>query len=252
MPSHFAAIGTPVDNYDEYVALMDRIAGDAEVFNVSDGYYLRWSSECGAQIWIQINSENEGIGATPYFAGHSHVRVGITNREVRPDDSALEGAFHGLANPSGDNPETGEYPFVFDVPDFCRYADLRLPSIADAQIAAFAHDVAFFDSVEAFMASQTEEPKFAAQSFIPTGLFYGDGEPSPPQAYASFTGHILESQTKVNELTNQPFHWVLVDSLGGSFDVVIEPELVSNSPKVGGVLSGSFWLSGRLTRYTKA
>ena len=67
-----------------------------------------------------------------------------------------------------------------------------------------------------------------------------------PQAYGIFTGHVVEAAKRQNELSGHFFYWSLVDSLGDLFDVVIDPELVQNEPKVGGVLSGSFWLSGRL------
>jgi hypothetical protein len=37
-----------------------------------------------------------------------------------------------------------------------------------------------------------------------------------------------------------------VDTLGGTFDVVIDPELLPDRPRAGNVVSGWFWLSGRL------
>ena len=39
---------------------------------------------------------------------------------------------------------------------------------------------------------------------------------------------------------------MLVETLGRTFDVVIDPELLSVRPSAGNVLSGWFWLSGRL------
>ena len=51
---------------------------------------------------------------------------------------------------------------------------------------------------------------------------------------------------KTNSLTGERYYWALVDSLGGSFDVVIDPTICEAAPEAGGVLSGSFWLCGRL------
>ena len=42
-----------------------------------------------------------------------------------------------------------------------------------------------------------------------------------------------------------------MESFGGTFDVVIDPTLLAIEPVVGGVISGYFWLSGRLTNYTR-
>ena len=100
MPSHFASIGMHLESPSEYDALIERIISDTEAFEVPDGRYLKWSSECGAELWIQANSKNEVIGATPYFAGHSRVRIGITSREILPEYSELDGSFPGLDKPT--------------------------------------------------------------------------------------------------------------------------------------------------------
>jgi hypothetical protein len=183
----------------------------------------------------------------PHFSGESAVRVGLVARIIRPDGTDLDGAFHGWVAPAGDNPESGCYPFVFDAPDFQLHHQMHLPAIAEAQVVAFAHEVSLFTSPEAHAAWQTGEIKFASQSFIPSGLFSPGGESTePPEAQAIFTGHILKTEIRRNELTGKRFYWALVETLGGKFDVLFDPELVADSPTVGGVLSGAFWLSGRL------
>jgi hypothetical protein len=83
-------------------------------------------------------------------------------------------------------------------------------------------------------------------------LFSPDGAATqPPGAYAIFTGHVLEAGTLTNALTGHPFHWALVDSYAAQYDVVVDPELLPKTPAAGNVLSGSFWLSGRLLSYPK-
>jgi hypothetical protein len=47
-------------------------------------------------------------------------------------------------------------------------------------------------------------------------------------------------------VTGNRFWWALVDTLGGTYDVVIDPELLPDSPRAGNILSGWFWLSGRI------
>ena len=77
----------------------------------------------------------------------------------------------------------------------------------------------------------------------PFGLFGSPGD----GALAVFTGHILAAGDRRNGLTGEVFCWTLVETLGGVFDVVIDSELITETPQVGGVLSGSFWLSGRVS-----
>jgi hypothetical protein len=185
----------------------------------------------------------------PHFEGKGSVRVALTAWVRRDGDTALDGALSGWAAPENDDPESGAYPFVFDLPDAATHEDLVLPSTVDVQIAAFAHQASFFESPEAYYASQDpERPKFASQSFIPSGMFFpGADAKTPPQTMAIFTGHVLEAAIRTNSDTSAKFHWALVETLGGTYDVVIDPEVLPGVPVVGGVLSGTFWLSGRLT-----
>jgi len=51
---------------------------------------------------------------------------------------------------------------------------------------------------------------------------------------------------RANTISGTPYWWALVESVGGTFDVVIDPELLPILPQAGQVMSGWFWLSGRL------
>jgi hypothetical protein len=155
MPSHLSSIGLPVNDQADFAALADRIGPLATPIEVSQGAYWRWSSECGAEMWLQSNTDNELVGMTPFFSGDARTRVRLTARVTRPDDTPLEGAFHGWAAPDQSASESGEYPFVFDAIDYGRYNQLVLPAIVDVQIAAFAHEIALHQTLDAYNASQT-------------------------------------------------------------------------------------------------
>jgi hypothetical protein len=88
---------------------------------------------------------------------------------------------------------------------------------------------------------------FASRSFIPSGLFSPSGEPVvPPEPHALISGHVIEAEERHNAITGNPFFWALLDTVGGTFDAIIDPSLVTHRPGPGNVLSGWFWLSGRL------
>jgi hypothetical protein len=247
MPSHLSSIGLPVNDQADFAALADRIGPLATPIEVDDGIYWRWSSECGAEVWLQTNADNELVGMTPFFSGNARIRVRLTARIARSGDTPLEGAFHGWADPTEDDPDSGAFPFVFDAIDYSKYAGIGLPSIVNAQIAAFAHEISVYPTLDAYNSSQTGELHFSSQSFIPSGLFSPEGSSTePPGSMAIFTGHVAATTAKTNSLTGAKYYWARVDTLGGSFDVVIDPVLCDAAPVVGGVLSGSFWLCGRL------
>ncbi len=249
MASHLSTIGLSAASEQDFWDLAQQVGPLADALPVpGGGTYFRWADPSAAELWLQVNEGHEVIGMNPHFAGESAVRVGLTARIPPDGPSPFDGSFHGWADPqSPDGPESGCYPFVFDAPDYRLHDDLALPLVTEVQVAAFAHEIEAFESVESYNASQTGEVKFASQSFIPSGLFSPGGEtPGRPTAHAIFTGHVIEAERRVNALTGRPFHWALVDTLGGVFDVVIDPVLLPEVPQVGGVVSGLFWLTGRI------
>src|SRR5215468_3189824 len=201
MASHFSTIGLPVASAEDMNALANRVGPLAEPLAAPNGVYFRWSDPSGAEIWLQVNANNEVIGMNPHYAGRSAVRVGLTARLPSAGPSELDGSFHGWADPAGDAPDTGCYPFVFDAPDYRLHEELSLPAQKEVQIAAFAHEIAAFETEAAYEAS---EPELASQSFIPSGLFTPAGASTvPPQARAIFAGHVLAADKKTNVLTGR-------------------------------------------------
>jgi hypothetical protein len=245
--SHFSTIGLRVGSEQEMFDLANRVGPGAEPTRAPGGAYFRWADPSGAELWLQVNDDNELLGMNPHFAGVSAVRVRLTARVETGSPSPLDGMFHGWADPADGGDEDGAYPFLFDAPDARLHDGLALPAVVSVQVAAFAHEVEAFDSPEAHATSQGDGPKFASQSFIPSGLFNPQGaDAAPPRAHAMITGHVLDAERRTNRLTGEPFYWCLADSYGGVYDVVIDPELLPDLPKVGGVVSGSFWLTGRI------
>ena len=246
MPSHFSTIGLPIESEQEMLELAKKASEEAREIPCSYGYYLKWSSAEGAELWLHIDNDNNLVGLTPSFSGESTIKIAITHAISRPDDSDFEGMIHGWANPKPDEVNSGDYPFVFDLVDKAAYDNLQLPLIANISISAFAHELTAYDSEEDYNASQQEqEAKFASRSFFPTGLF-NDDDNALPQPYAMFTGKVLKTKLCTNPLTGKHYQWALVETLGGIFDVVADPEISEKPIQIGGIVSGSFWLNGKI------
>ena len=61
-----------------------------------------------------------------------------------------------------------------------------------------------------------------------------------------FAGEIKEFDLRTNQLSGENFYRFLIETLGGEIDVVADPKFVPEEPKIGGIVSGQFWLSGRI------
>jgi hypothetical protein len=248
MPSQFSAIGFDVKSGEDLAALASRVAERAETITVRDGQYLKWAPPTGEQLWLQVKRNGDAMGMNPHFSGKSSVRVAVETRVSRTSHTPLDGTFLGWANPPAGSPTGGDYPFAFDCPDAATHVNLAMPATMLAQVAAFAQQVSVYESKERYDAAQAAQGlAFASQSFIPSGLLSPNGDAiDPPEPHALFAGHVLEADERRNSLTGQPFWWALVATIGGSFDVVIDPDLLSDRPRAGNIVSGWFWLSGRL------
>ena len=257
MPSHFSTLGMAVDGEDELLQLAEAIGPLAQPVGFDGGTYFHWHDPSGAELWLQVNADNEFTGISPHFAGQSRVIVRLAHRVRAADAGPFDGGFYAWADPAGesddaDTPDVqGVYPMVVDSPEFARLAPLDLPVTVPMQIAAFAHEVEAYDTEADFDAAQTSEgadgPRMAAESFIPSGLFHPDGgQTSLPEARVILNGRVLSSERRTNVFTKQPFVTALVQTVGGTYDAVIDVSLLDRAPKVGGILSGSFWLSGRV------
>lgn len=249
--SNLSDIGFPTPDEQAVNEMIMHVLEFAVPIKCERGFYLKFSDASGAEIYLQGNFDQELVGFNPHFAGTSRRKVGIT-RMIERDSSELDGGFHAWANPSDADVEiSGECPFVFDTPDFRTVEIENFPIIKDVQLTAFAsNDFQIFASEDDYYASQKDKPKFATNFFVPNGLLDFNtenwDENAPPRPIGSFAGEIKKFDRRTNQLSGQDFYWLLVETLGGEVDVVADPKLIPEEPKIGGIVSGQFWLSGRV------
>ena len=247
--SNLSDIGFPVkSDQDVNQILMDVLPHLESNPCAAFGFYYKFEDKSGAQLYLQADPTQDLIGFNPSFAGESARRVRLV-KAIERDTSELDGAFQAWANP-GEEQETGDYPFVFDLPNFRAHNDFAKPEIAEVQLSAFASNDFQIFTKEEFHSLQKED-EVATKSFIPSGLFSinENGETievDPPQAHAVLTAEIKKFERKTNLFTKKDFYWFLAETHGGEIDVVADVGLVKNEPQIGGILRGSFWLSGKI------
>ena len=240
MPSNLSSVGFPIATGEDFRLLAERVFQEGEEHRASRGSYHLLAPGGGAELWLQT-TKRQMLGLNPHFSGPSRIEVGVAGR--RDGDTPMEGVLSVWASPETAEPESGTYPFVVDVPDWDLGARrLKAGDRATLQVAAFAHELEIFDDAAAYDSAQTTEPRFATESFVPTGMFGDEGE--HPQATALFSGVVLDHNRATNPATGADFYTLQVRTLGGEYDVVADPELVHRAPAVDSVVRVSAWLSG--------
>ena len=176
---------------------------------------------------------------TPFFDGTSDVSLSVTERINRPDDNAFEGAYQAWVGDGGaPGTEGGNYPLVFDAVDFAAFSNQNLPATCRARICGFCREL-----------------KAYTQSFFPVGLF-AEAEssktpklvPSAPSSNALINGVIKGHRELVNEFTGQPFHWLEIESLSATYDIVAAPRIIEGEIRQGGIVQAACWLFGRILK----
>ncbi len=246
--SHFSDIGFYLENEDDMYALAEQVYPLTEMYKSPQGTYFGYADPSGAELWLQLNAQNELIGMNPHFSGGSSLRVGITAM-LPHEDSELDASLHLWADPQDSRkPESGQYPMIVDVPDYFARSMPSLPWVTRLHITAFAEELQLFENEEAYYAWQAQEDfKMAAQSFVPIGLFASGGEEHvSPQAHARINGKIKTAEKRLNTITKEHFFYFQIESFGGLYDAVADARQWPELPPVGGIVSGQFWLSARL------
>src|SRR4051812_36390839 len=117
MSNHFSALGFRVTDEEGFHKLVQQAANAGRSMPTPRGEYLRWAPGAGVELWIQVNRQRELTGCNPHFAGEA--RMEVQGVKTLPGDSeTLDGSLYAWAAPQGEEPESGAYPFVVDLPDF--------------------------------------------------------------------------------------------------------------------------------------
>jgi hypothetical protein len=205
----------------------------------------------GAELWIGFKKLESGqlelATFNPGFAGEGRAKAEIVGDVSDPQWKPFEIAVS--ASLAGD-----EVPFVFDLADPRQAAQARPGKAVAVSLTGFSFDARVFKDEKGYYRAQKKggaKVAFAANHFIPSGTFGaemgGMAKEDRPTAYADFAGTVVKSQLRTNAAGGGRFWWALVRTYGDyTIDVVLDPTQVKLPPTPGTVVSGRFWLSGRL------
>lgn len=245
--SNLSDIGFPTPDEQSVNQIIMQALEGATVSECPAGLYLTYSDPSGAAIFLQGNFEQELIGFNPHFDGESRRSVMLTRR-IERDSSPMDGGF--VAEHVRGDDAAAHFPshgFVFDAPDFRVVESVEFPRLADLQLTAFgSNDFAVFVDESEYQNAQESDFTVATKMFAAVGFSPGDEADSNPRPIAKLAGVVVSSEKRTNEMTGAEFCSMLVDTLGGAIDVVIDPRYVTADINPGAVVSGTFWLSGRI------
>lgn len=260
---HFGAIGFPVHNQVEFEHLLKRALESGRMVPAVTGKYVAWAPGEGVEVWVKIKDRSV-VRCTPHYVGEGALMVEATALYARSADEVADGALRGAVLPV----EAGSaaYPAIFDLPGFEAVGSrLSLPATVSIQAAALAQEMRCFATEAAYVAWRQQNvppedttgvngsdhtaasvtfPDFTAADLSPGAI---------PAATVRLTGRVLKAQMRTNPATGQNFLALVVRAPGGgTLDIAAEPQTASGDLTVGGVVTGTFRLSGRVQEVSAA
>jgi hypothetical protein len=260
--SNLTSLGLVCDTEDSFDQLMQRLASTAQERLASDpGDYSIWRSRTGAEVWFHVTGtrepdgqlqDHEIIGFTPFFEGMSDVDIEIDAGFQRPGENPFEGAFRAWVAPDPSNGR-GVHPIVFDCIDFAAHRKRDLPIRCNAKLTGFARQVTVHadDNNTLTDEDEAQAAKQLLRSFAPIGMRGkrvegAQGTDALPTSDAVIIGSVIEHRLLADPDGGVPFHWLLVDSLAASFDVVADPSVIKGTIIEGCMVEVRCTVFGRL------
>ena len=169
--NHYDAVGfTGITDGESISAAIDQVLPLAQAF----GDYAVYRDASGAELWTAIDQNNELLAFEPYFSGCLQ-SVWVSHVEANEYNDGT-GFAQVWQNGSADG--EGDYPFVLDIPDIVSFPASTADTPQKIAVCAFAESAELFADEDAFDAGQEgQEIKWAAQSFIPSGMFIDENAP---------------------------------------------------------------------------
>jgi hypothetical protein len=112
-------------------------------------------------------------------------------------------------------------------------------------LVALAHEVDLYPDESAY-ARSGETHQLPVQAFVSAAHFSVDDPSGVEESTAMVTGSVRERHLLMNAATGVPFWRIQLMTKGTSLHLFVDREMFQDEPRTGQVLSGSFWLLGRL------
>jgi hypothetical protein len=234
---NLANIGYEAHSLEEFQALADMAYRHGKSYRIGRNQYYCFHDPSGAELWVQLDEEDEIAGMNCHFQSDSSVEVMLLHAygyDERPLDGTLEA-----------QPLQGEisHPiFAFDLPDAQLVPQVPLPAAGSVQLVAFAREVHVYENVEDYRKAHPGDP---LRGISPITI--DAAKPGISSSLMRLDGIVKRAALKHNQNSGRPFYWIELETVIGTVDVVAAPRSLPFLPQQGQVFDGQVRLSGRVT-----
>ena len=239
---NLAHIGFEILNLEDFQALAAMVCAKGKSHRAGRNQYYCFTDPSGAELWAQVDEDDEISGMNAHFHGTTAVDVTLL-RAQGYDDRPLDGTFEGRAArvDAGRSKDTALPTFAFELPDAHLVPSVVLPVVAQVQLVGFAREVHCYESVEDFRKANPDTPLENMQP-IAQDLAADAGLSS----LVRMDGIVLNATKLQNQFSGRPFFHLALKTVVGQVDVVASTRAMPQLPQAGQVFDGTVRLSGRV------
>lgn len=256
MDTILGSVGFECEGKADYLPLSIQLMENAEVIPTSNGTYYCWSiptkQDMGIELWTKKRLNGEYQIMKPHFRGNGLVKLQLEERLENLANDIYPGCFRTSFEQRILNCDlTLTVPFVFECPDFDRYAHLKLPKTAQLQMCGIAAELKGYETVEEFKAEhdQGSDVWDNTESLVPSDFSNRTARSETPLVF--ITGRVHHTELVTNPVTDKDFSWAVVSAPGfGRIDVVAHPQALEGYLVKGGLVDGTIGLSGHFHEQT--
>lgn len=213
----FSALGMriPIDSQPRFGKLLESLVAAGTPYPTVSGKCIATSGP-GYRVWSRIEGDDfDQVLESPDAPGMlAHIEA-VAGRDH------LRVWFHDATQPEAKGPL---FPALLCSPmPWFSASDIPEDRPQPFALTVIAREAGFFPD-EATLHAHPDLGKMASQSIIPVGLFASEGQEPRPILFV--IGVVTSSVRQRNDLTDDEFVTLRVDSLGGSLTVALPPEAV--------------------------
>lgn len=239
---NLANIGFEAHSLEEFQALAEMAYHHGKCHRSGRVQYYHFQDPSGAELWVQIDENDEIAGMNCHFHTARKVEADILEAqsyEDRPMDGSLQAqAVHLDAGLPSNAPRP---VFAFDLPDAQLVPPVHLPARGQVSLVAFAREVHVYENVEDYRQAHPGRPLEGLRAID------GDFQPGKISSLMRLDGIVEQAARKHNQKTGQDFIWLQLRTAIGHLDVVVATRSLPFLPQAGQVFDGDVRLSGRVT-----
>ena len=234
--SHLTNVGFTVSSAEEFESLVATVFEEGHIVDVEGGSYMVYSDKSGAQIYAQVDSDDEFMGFVPAFDAKVLRNIEVSSTINYEDATVLD--MRKMVKTVN-----GEAPFIIDIPNGKENPPENQKS-KEVVLVAFPHEIEYFATEALFM---KQYPELSINYFIPVGMINQEGEPLEiPEAYAMFIGQVKSVEVRKNELLGGEFYVMVLSTFDGDITVVASTRFLAKAPEVDGFINGVFWMTAKV------